>query len=237
MSDNIFDFSETSLSGLDIFSELDINERIEAAKLFRGKYFRINQQIVSHLDNSGDVFFILNGVVRITIYSIAGKETTFRDMTTGQMFGELSAIDGMPRSAHAIALTSCTILFISANNFWNLLEKYPSVSKKTLKYLTKLIRLLSDRVVEFSTLDVKSRIHAEILRLARSGNQVDGFVSISPPPTHSSFASRLGTHREAVTRELGVLTRKGIIIKKSNSHIVLDIEKMEKLIDDAVNNT
>jgi CRP/FNR family transcriptional regulator, cyclic AMP receptor protein len=235
MSDNIFDVSEISLSRLEVFSELGMNERNEAAKLFRGNHFGINQQIVSHLDSSDEVFFIINGVVRITIYSITGKETTFRDMTAGQMFGELSAIDGMPRSAHAIALTSCTILFISANSFWELLEKYPSVSKKTLKHLTKLIRLLSDRVVEFSTLAVKSRIHAEMLRLARNGNQVDGFVSISPPPTHSSFASRLGTHREAVTRELGALTRRGIIIKKSNSHIVLDIEKLKKLVADAVN--
>jgi CRP/FNR family transcriptional regulator, cyclic AMP receptor protein len=213
MSDTIFEVSETSLSGLEVFSDLGMKERNEAAKLFRGKYYEINQQIVSHLDNSNEVFFIINGVVRITTYSIGGKETTFRDMTAGQMFGELSAIDGMPRSAHAIALTSCEIISIPANSFWKLLEKYPGVSKKTLKYLTKLIRLLSDRIVEFSTLDVKSRIHAEVLCLARNGNQIDGLVNISPVPTHSSLASRLGTHREAVTRELGVLTRKGIIIK------------------------
>ena len=57
MSDNIFDVSEISLSRLEVFSELGMNERNEAAKLFRGNHFGINQQIVSHLDSSDEVFF------------------------------------------------------------------------------------------------------------------------------------------------------------------------------------
>ena len=91
------------MAAIEIFSELSLEERNEIALLCRGQQYKLNGLIVSHKDISGDVFFIVSGTVRVTIYSITGKEITFRDVSAGQMFGELSAIDGKPRSAHVIA--------------------------------------------------------------------------------------------------------------------------------------
>ena len=70
------------------------------------------------------------------------------------------------------------------------------------KALANQIRSLSERIVEFSTLGVNNRVHAEILRLAREVESRNGQYRISPAPTHADIASRVSTHREAVTKNL-----------------------------------
>ncbi|MFT5132754.1 MAG: CRP/FNR family cyclic AMP-dependent transcriptional regulator, partial [Gammaproteobacteria bacterium] len=164
MNNSNLEVSGATLAAIDLFSDLSLDERNDIALSCRGQQYQANELILSHKETTNDVFFIVSGTVRVTIYSNLGKEITFRDVLAGQMFGELSAIDGEPRSAHVIANTVATIVFITPGNFWRLLSTYPVIAQRTLKYLTRLIRLLSDRVIEFSALDVKNRIHAELLR-------------------------------------------------------------------------
>lgn len=235
MSDNSLEVTGATLAGVEVFSDLGGDERNEIAKLCHGHRFQAHELIVSHLEKTGDVFFIVSGAVRITIYSKTGKEITFRDVSAGQMFGELSAIDGKPRSAHVIALGMSTVVFVSPDNFWRILGTYPSIAQKTFIYLSKLVRLLSDRVVEFSTLGVKNRIHAEILRLGLDAKCDKGVMIIVPAPTHAEIANRVSTHREAVTREIGVLTSLNIIRKERNTLIVQDIGKLQKMVDEVLN--
>ena len=70
------------------------------------------------------------------------------------------------------------------------------------------IRSLTTRVYElFSTLAVNNRIQAELLRLASFTCQGGNSARIAPAPTHVEIASRVSSHREAVTRELNRLFR------------------------------
>jgi CRP/FNR family transcriptional regulator, cyclic AMP receptor protein len=91
-----------------------------------------------------------------------------------------------------------------------------SLSAATLRRLTRIIRSHQQRVVEFSTLPVRSRIHAELLRLARLSPPGPDRTSavVSPAPTHAEIASRISTHREAVTRELNELARAKLVEKR-----------------------
>jgi CRP/FNR family transcriptional regulator, cyclic AMP receptor protein len=106
-----------------------------------------------------------------------------------------------------------------------------------LKRLVANIRRLTARVFEFSTLAVRNRIHAELLRLARSSckDEPGGAqsVTITPVPTHSDIASRVSTHREAVTRELNELARIGMIERRGNDLIVRNIQELERLVAEA----
>jgi hypothetical protein len=88
-----------------------------------------------------------------------------------------------------------------------------SLSAATLRRLTRIIRSHQQRVVEFSTLPVRSRIHTELLRLARLSPPGPDRTSavVSPAPTHAEIASRISTHREAVTRELNELARAKLV--------------------------
>ncbi|MDX1485398.1 MAG: helix-turn-helix domain-containing protein, partial [Alphaproteobacteria bacterium] len=87
-------------------------------------------------------------------------------------------------------------------------------------------------VFEFSTLAVKNRIHAELLRLARRSGIEGNRASLSPAPTHSEIASRVSTHREAVTRELNAMAKDGLIARSGGGLVVTDVERLAEMVEE-----
>ena len=225
-----------TLLAIDLFRELTADERCAIAKRCRARRFAPRDRIVSQLDERKDVFFIVSGNVRVTYFSRSGKAIQFRDEHAGQAFGELSAIDGRPRSADVVAVDEVFAGVIDGEAFLDIATHYPKVAKKVFSGLAAIVRSLSDRIVELSTLGVSNRIHAEILRLAKRGDITANVAEICPSPTHADIASRVSTHREAVTKELGVLTRSGIVERDHGMLRVLDVarlaEMVEKVFDD-----
>ena len=221
-----------SLSGIDLFQDLSGPELEAIGKLCQWKRYARSQQIIGDQDQSSNVFFIIDGEVRTAIYSPSGKEVSLRDLGRGKSIGELSAIDGAPRSANVTALTNAVLASMPATVFRTVLRDYPEVSKRMTFYLVDLVRKLSDRVVEFSVLAVRNRIHAELLRLARQQGAAGSSARLSPAPTHVDIANRVATHREAVTRELNVLAKSGLLEKQPGALFIPDIAALEVLVNE-----
>ena len=120
-----------------------------------------------------------------------------------------------------------------ASTFRELLETEPGLANALLPRLTKTIWALTTRVYEFSTLAVNNRIHAELLRLASLGSKDGKAARIVPAPTHVEIASRVSTHREAVTRELNRLSRIGIIERRGGTLLVTDVDRLAEMVHDA----
>lgn len=221
-----------TLSDIGVLAGLAEDELQSLARRCNWRRYERNQQIVGHLDSTREVHFIVQGRVRVIVYSFAGKEVTFRDMAAGDLFGELSALDGQPRSANVIALEPTATAALSAEAFNALLERHPSVSKALLGRMVRQVRSLTERIFEFSTLAVKNRIHAELLRLAQDSSESDGKVAvIKPIPKHADMASRLSTHREAVTRELALLAQGGLLERRKDALVIHDVRKLAKLVE------
>ncbi len=201
----------------------------------RWRRYRTGQEILGQLEQSTDVFFVVEGRVRAAAYSASGKQVTYRDIEAGDMFGEFAAIDGEPRSATVVALADTLIASLSAEAFWKVLRSEPDVVGTVLKRLTNQIRALTERVFEFSALAVENRIQAEVLRLARDHMDGDNSGLIKPAPTHAEIASRVSTHREAVTRALSDLARRGIVERRDGTLAVLDVEALSELVEHAIN--
>lgn len=220
------------LAGIEFFEGLPSSDLETIGKTCHWRAFRAGQQILSHQDQSSDVFFVATGKVRAVIYSQSGKEVSFGDIGAGSTFGEISAIDGRPRSATIVALTDAEVASMPAEAFRQVLNRHPEVSSKVLAQLAGLVRRLSDRVFEFSVLAVRNRIHAELLRLVRRSMGDGNEAVISPAPTHAEIASRVATHREAVTRELNALARDGLIVKERRGLVVTDVERLAQMVEE-----
>jgi CRP-like cAMP-binding protein len=207
------------------------DERLETlAARCAWKRYEPEQRIVSWNGQDSDLHLIVSGRVRITIYSAAGRQVTFNDEVSGGAFGYLSAIDGKPRSADAVALDSVLIASISRELFREVLQEEPLVRERLLIRLTELIRQLSDRVIDLSTLGVQNRVHAEVLRLAREAGVVGNRARIDPAPKHADIASRVSTYREQVTRELSALTRLGVLQKDAGALVVKDVGRLDRMV-------
>jgi len=219
-----------SLEKVGIFSGLSAETLAALKKRCAWRKYEAGEAIVNHLDASNEVYFITDGEARANIYSALGKVVTFTDLGPGDLFGEIAAIDSGQRSAGIEARTRCVVASMPAAVFRQVLQAEPGVAHALLKSLVVRIRALTTRIYEFSALAVKNRIQAEILRLAgltaRNGNS----ASIETAPTHAEIASRVSTHREAVTRELNRLSRLGIVEQKGRSLVVKDIKRLEELV-------
>lgn len=222
-----------TLDNVDALSGLPrrILSRIERSCLW--STYAAESIVLSFQDSSNDVFFVVRGQVRAVIYSGTGSQVSFRDLGEGAMFGELAALDGAPRSACIETLETSLIARMPKDVFWTLIDKEPGFRRTVFQHLVKLVRALTDRIVEFSTMSVSSRFQAELLRLALEHPVNNGRVLISKPPTHTDLANRIATTREAVTREFGRLCRKGIIEKQGSGWLVHDVNKLYVMIRDA----
>jgi CRP/FNR family transcriptional regulator, cyclic AMP receptor protein len=222
-----------SLARIAIFSSLSPESVKRIEQRCAWKRYGPGEPIVSYLDASDDVFFVVLGEVRVTIYSTTGKAVSFRELGTGETFGEFPAIDQGPRSASVEARTNCVIASMPGSTFRELLQLEPGLAQALLPRLVKTIRALTTRIYEFSTLAVINRIQAELLRLASLGSRQGKAARIVPAPTHVEIASRISTHREAVTRELNRLARIGLIERKGAALIVKDVDRLEEMVHDA----
>ena len=223
-----------SLESVAIFRGLSppVLERVKRA--CRCRRYAPHELIIDHLDASDDVFFLLTGNARVAICSADGKAVSFRELGPGGMFGEYAAIDARPRSASVEAQTSCLAISIPGAAFRQLLETEPKLSQALLKHFVAEIRELTTRVYEFSTLAVRFRIQAELLRLVHLSSPEGRTARIAPAPTHAEIASRTSTHREAVTRELNRLAKLGILEQRNREFWITDVDRLAGLVDDAV---
>lgn len=227
--DRTLEAAHPDLGAVSVFSGLAPEELAKVAQRCRWRRFGRDDQIVRAEDETDEVYFVVRGTVRAEVYSNSGRAVAFRDLGPGDMFGELSAIDGQPRSANIVALGEVLIASASAAEFWQFIKQYPAVAEATLRRLTMLVRALSDRVVEFSTLAVRHRIHAELLRLARDHMVDERTAMIAPVPTHADIANRVSTHREAVSRELSDLARIGLVERRAGGLFIADVDRLAGL--------
>ncbi|MBB3176014.1 Crp/Fnr family transcriptional regulator [Variovorax sp. Sphag1AA] len=186
--------------------------------------------LVLRSEEKSDVYFLVSGQLRVTTYSANGRQITFRDLNEGEHLGEIAAIDGRPRSADVVTLKASVVASLDRAAFLELLRDEPMVAERVMRSLTSLVRQLSERVIDLSTMGVQNRVHAELLRLAREAGIDGNRTRLDPAPTHSELASRVSTNREQVTRELNALQRAGILEKEGKALVVLDVQRLVAML-------
>lgn len=219
-------------AGIDLLADLDPTIRTEVALQCSWRRYSSGEQIIDRQSEATDIFFVVEGTVRVVNYSFSGREVTFDDLPTGGHFGELAAIDGEPRSASVMAISQCHIACMSQDRFLSLLEQHPGVALKLMQGLTRVIRASTLRIMDLSTLAANNRVQADLLRQARNLMDKDGKAVISPIPVHGDIASRVSTTRETVARVLNDLARKGIVVREKNALIISDLENLREMVED-----
>jgi len=222
--------SPQSLEVIAVFADLPPDTLAKIRTRCAWRRYQPGEPIIQHSDSSNDVYFISEGEARANIHSVDGTVVTFCDLGRGEMFGEIAAIDGGPRSTTIEARTNCLIASMSAATFRELLWSEPALAATLLQYFARKTRDLTTRIYEFSALAVNNRIQAEVLRLANLASRQGRTAYIDPAPTHAEIASRTSTHREAVTRELNRLSRLGIIEQVGRTINVKDVKRLGALV-------
>lgn len=215
---------------LEILDRLSPEDRGVVEAHFTYASYSEGQPIISHQDQDRDVFFVLEGRLRATLYSNTGRAVDYSDAGPGDVVGELAAIDGAPRSATVEALTPVRVARLPEAAFRELIETRPAFTSALLQHLTAQIRKLTERVFELTTLPMRHRLLRELLRLAAVAGVDQGRAEIRPAPTHFELASRIGAHREAVSREMSALHKAGLLEKRGGALVLRDSDTLRGLM-------
>lgn len=226
------DLQTATLDGIALLAPLSAQARRDLARQCRWKRYRPQSVVVDRASDHGDVCFVVEGRVRVLIHSASGREISFDEVPAGGHLGELSAIDGRPRSASIVALSDCLIAFLPAAAFAALLESNPPVAMAVMRRMADMLRNATARIVDLSTLGANNRVHAELLRLARRAGVAGKVAAIRPIPPHGDIASRVSTTRETVARVLGDLARSGIVERRADALVVTDVPRLETMVED-----
>jgi CRP/FNR family transcriptional regulator, cyclic AMP receptor protein len=204
-----------------------VGDELIAAAITRStlRHVEKGKEFLSFRDRTNDVFFVFEGRIQIKNFSSGGREFIYSEVGKGDLFGEFSALDNLPRSASVVAIEQSTVARMKAADFLDLLRSDFDLTLQLFRLLTVKARELSDRVLELIASSARQRLRFEISRLAAKGIREGGQIVIRPAPTHYELAARVGSQREVVTRELKRLVSLGHLHVNRQQIVVLDIER------------
>lgn len=188
-------------------------------------------ELVQFGDTTRDVFFLVSGEAQVLVYSSAGKLMPLRQLKAGDFFGEMSAIDGQPRSASVEAVRECVVARMTPTVFQTILERDARVSRKLMNHFVQQIRQLTSQVYELGTQPLESRISAEVLRLAEDRVAASADGAIIRIQSKTQLAQRLGASREAVSREFKRLVEIGALAKLDSRSYRCNESRLRDIID------
>lgn len=181
--------------------------------------------ILDQSANDRDVYFIMSGQLR-AVHNNARQDLIFNEMKAGSIFGEMAAIEGAPRAASVFAVVDSVVAKMPPQIFIETMYTHRPLCEAVIRTLSERLRAMSSRVSELGAFNVRTRVHAELLRLARKDRDDPRRAIIVTPPNQSELAARINTRRETVSREINAMERSGLIARRRGAIVINDVLKL-----------
>jgi CRP/FNR family transcriptional regulator len=172
---------------------------------------------------SYEVFFLIDGSVKVTRTSREGQEVVLAVRSEGDVLGETSAVDGLPRSAQAWTLEPTRLLAVPVKEFRRLLDERTSLCRALVDVLCERMREGTDQALELGTDDALTRVGRRLMEFGRDDGErtTDGLI-VELPVSQQEVADRCGLSREAVVKALRALRALGWIEQDGRRVVLTD---------------
>jgi CRP-like cAMP-binding protein len=221
------------LHKIPIFSGLD-DEELQALETLVACVDVPAKNIVFQEGDPGEsLYLIIKGEVKVSSFSLDGRELVYALLSEGSFFGEISLMEKQVRSATVTTMEPSTFAHIRRRDLAPLLLKQPTI---TVKLLEEVVRRLvhTSRMLELvSVMDVPHRLYAYLVDHCRNYCQQedDGWYS-TRLPTHQLLADQLSTTRESVSRVISALKQDGLLFADGGrSHIRVNVPELEARLE------
>ncbi|MFL3004813.1 MAG: Crp/Fnr family transcriptional regulator [Candidatus Neomarinimicrobiota bacterium] len=220
------------LKTVSLFWDLDKTELGYISDKMVSKEFENGNLIFLEESEGKNLFFVVEGSVKVTRLSKDGREVILAMLNAGDFFGEMSLLDGEARSANVIALEKTEVLSLKRDDFLVVLHDYPKIAIQLLKEMTSRLRKSDRQIVSLSLSDAEKRIALCIVRFAdEQGVIKNGQVTIPKIPIQQDIANMAGTSRETVSRAMSLLTEEKYIERNGKELKILNYKSFIKEFD------
>ena len=183
------------LEKVSLFANLPTEYLTQLEKLSVLRKYAKNTVLVTEGDESTHLYIIHKVIASAYLNNDDGRQVNLNYMHDGDYFGELSLLDGKPRSASVITITDCEVMLVSRVSVIELLRTHPEFTMQLLTELTRRVRDLTDSVKDLALLDVYGRVSAALEKLCDDNKRIH-----NPKVTHQDIANMVGSSREMVSR-------------------------------------
>jgi CRP/FNR family transcriptional regulator len=208
----------SSLTQIALFSSLTETEVQALAQRAVERRFAADEMLFWEGEDCAGIFLVVEGSVKIFKTSAGGREMMLALESAPSTVAELPLFDGGPYPASVRAVEPVTALFINKNDFYQVCRQFPDVALKILAVVGRRLRHLVG-VVEAMTF---GSVTQRLARLLLDASKQAGADEFDLPLTHQELASRLGTVREVVSRNLARFRAEGLIRIQGRQVSILD---------------
>ena len=210
-------------TALDEASAATLRASMTGVKLSRG-------QVLFKEGDAGDqLFVVVDGKLKLGTTSNDGRENLLSILGPGDMFGELSLFDPVPRTATATAVVDSKLLALANYQVIGLVKEHPQVSLQLLGRLAQRLRKANDVLSDLVFADVPGRVAKAIIELGeRFGTKKDDGLHVNHELTQEELAQLVGASRETVNKALADFASRGWVKLEPRAVIVLDYERLVK---------
>jgi CRP-like cAMP-binding protein len=199
------------LRRIDLFADLTDREADTVLGVMRERSLPRGATVFHQYDNGGGLYLILSGSVKITRTGRDGRDVTVAVLNEGNFFGEMSLLDGQPRSATATALLPTRLLVLDREHFQRYVLAQSRIVAKLLRELSKRLRGADQAIENLALGSVHDRLFHLLGHLGRRSPLKNGIGVVERSPTHQELAEMVGSSRETVTRTLAGMEKAGLI--------------------------
>lgn len=223
------DHADDVLSRAPLFEALDE----ESAKALRALVTDVDLVRAERLFDEGDagdrLYVVLDGKIKLTRAAPDGRENLLSVHGPGEMFGELSLFDPIPRTSSATAVTSARLAGLAHDDLRTWLSTRPEVAMHLLQALAQRLRRINDVKADLVFTDVPGRVAKALLDLSeRFGVPTPDGIQVNHDLTQEELAQLVGASRETVNKALADFAARGWIQLAAKSVLVTDTDRLRK---------
>ena len=214
-----------------MFAEMEDAELACLAKDLVRRSFVAGESIFFQGDPGNAIYVLESGTVRIYVHAEEGQEVAVVIYGPGDLFGEMSLLDQLPRSATAEALEDTVLWVMSGEDFDRHLRTSHQLALNVMLTLSTRLRHTNESIQSLASLDVTRRVAKRLLSLAlRQGVQTSSGVRINSRLTQSALASLISASRESTNRAFRALQRKGLVDMEDGYIVLCEPGELSRLV-------
>ena len=217
------------LKHVPLFQHLSDEDRVRLAGSIKLQSLK-KGEILFNKGGAGDALYIIKkGKIKIFLSSHAGDEVLLAIFSEADFFGEMALLDGMPRSADAIAIEPTELLLLNRNDFISFLNHNNNAVQAVLQSLSQRLRRTDDLLEDTCFLQISERFAKKLVELAMQHGRREGdviFIDLSL--TQKDMASMVGATRESINKELRTLREKGLVSIQENMICIHNLERLKR---------
>jgi len=222
---------EAVLKEIPLFQSFRVEDQRHVSSLLRTQSLKKGDILFRKGDEGTAFYMIIRGGIKIVRTSRDGKEIILALLSNGDFFGEMALLDGLPRSADAVAIEPTQLYILNRKDFLSFMMHNENVLQSIIASLSLRLRRTDDFLEDACFMNISSRLAKKLVELAETRGYKEGDTAhIELHLTQKQLAGMIGATRESINKALRVLREKGLASVSEDTIRIHDLKRLKRRI-------